>query len=53
MLAAYYCFTNLGWPPSQFASLPYYERRLVTLFVFRDLISRKRAEDKAKSNVKG
>lgn len=50
MLAAYYCFVNLGWPPSQYESLPYEERRLVTLFVLRELTARKRAEEKAKAN---
>lgn len=53
MLAAYYCFINLGWPPSQFENLPYYERKLVTMFVFRELISRDKAKKEAESNVKG
>ena len=22
-LAAYYCFVNMGWPPSKYESLPY------------------------------
>lgn len=52
-LAAYYCFINLGWPPSQYDNLPYNERRLVTLFVLRELISRKRAEDEAEAKTKG
>ena len=43
MLAAYYCFVNLGWPPSKFNDLPYYEKRLVILFVLRELISRKKS----------
>ncbi len=52
-LAAYYCFINLGWPPSQYDNLPHNERRLVTLFVLRELISRKRAEDEAEAKTKG
>ena len=26
---AYYCFVNLGWPPSKYADLPYRERVLI------------------------
>ena len=52
-MAAYYCFINLGWPPSQYENLPYDERRLVTLFVLRELISRKREEDEAEAKAKG
>lgn len=52
-LAAYYCFINLGWPPSQYDDLPNEEKYLVTLFVLRELISRKRAEDEAEAKTKG
>lgn len=53
MLAAYYCFVNLGWPPSKFDALPYRERRLVQLFVLRELNSRKKEQEAAQANVKG
>lgn len=53
MLAAYYCFVHLGWPPSRYANLPYGERYLVTLFVLRALVTQKRAEDEAKAKAKG
>lgn len=43
-LAAYYCFTNLGWPPSRFDALPRREKILVSLFVLKDLEERKKAQ---------
>lgn len=45
-LAAYYCFVNLGWPPSQFDSLPSKEKQLVVAFAFRDMVSRKKEQEK-------
>jgi hypothetical protein len=36
-VAAYYCFVNLGWPPSRYDSLPYREKRLVTEFVLKSI----------------
>lgn len=39
-MIAYYCFVNLGWPPSKYAELPYRERVLVAQFVKREIDSR-------------
>lgn len=36
-LAAYYCFVNLGWPPSRYDGLPYREKLLVTEFVLKSI----------------
>ena len=46
-MTAYYCFVNLGWPPSKYAGLPLRERLLVTEFALKDMQSRKRAQDSA------
>ena len=40
MLAAYYCFVNLGWPPSQYEALPYRERCLIVQFIQKEMKSR-------------
>lgn len=37
---AYYCFVNLGWPPSQYEALPYRERLLVAAMVRKEMNSR-------------
>ncbi len=34
---AYYCFINHGWPPSQFAELPFRERILIKVFVDKQI----------------
>ena len=39
-MAAYYCFVNLGWPPSQYAALPYRERFLIAAFIKKEIDSR-------------
>ena len=39
-MAAYYCFVNLGWPPSKYADLPYRERVLITEFIRKEIKSR-------------
>lgn len=39
-MAAYYCFVNLGWKPSEYAELPLRERFLVTAFIDKELRSR-------------
>lgn len=39
-MIAYYCFVNLGWPPSKYAALPYRERVLVAQFAKREIDSR-------------
>ena len=41
-MVAYYCFVNLGWPPSKYAALPYRERILVALFAEREIKSREK-----------
>lgn len=43
-MVAYYCFVNLGWPPSKYAALPYRERLLIAEFVDREIKSRKKAQ---------
>lgn len=43
---AYYCFVNLGWPPSKYASLPFRERALIGEMVAREVRARKAAEQK-------
>lgn len=47
-LAAYYCFVNLGWPPSQYDNLPYREKLLVTEFALKSMKDNKEAADRAK-----
>lgn len=32
-MAAYYCFTSFGWPPSKYAELPLRERLLIVEFI--------------------
>lgn len=38
---AYYCFINLGWPPSKYERLPYRERLLISAFIQKEIESRK------------
>lgn len=40
-MAAYYCFVNLGWPPSKYEQLPFRERVLIVEFIKREIESRK------------
>lgn len=47
-LVAYYCFTNLGWPPSQYDGLPYREKMLVAEFALKSMHDRKELTDKLK-----
>lgn len=42
---AYYCFVNLGWPPSKYAALPYRERVLVAEMVKKELASRPKTDE--------
>ncbi|MCI8418909.1 MAG: hypothetical protein HFF79_00160 [Oscillospiraceae bacterium] len=42
-MVAYYCFVNLGWPPSRYADLPYRERLLVAAMVRKEMASRPKA----------
>ena len=46
MLVAYYCFVNLGWPPSKFNNLPFLEKKLVTAFALRAMRTQKEAQKK-------
>ena len=41
-MVAYYCFVNLGWPPSKYAALSYRERVLIALFAEREIKSREK-----------
>ena len=45
-LIAYYCFVNLGWPPSKYEALPYRERLLVAAMVCKEINSRPKAPEK-------
>lgn len=45
-LTAYYCFVNLGWPPSKFDELPHQEKLMVTAFALRDMKARKAEMDR-------
>ena len=40
MLVAYYCFTNLGWPPSQYDGLPLRDKLLVREFALKSMRDR-------------
>lgn len=52
-LTAYYCFVNLGWPPSQYDSLPSGEKQLVSVFALRDMVNRAEEEKKIDQLEKG
>ena len=39
-MVAYYCFVNLGWPPSRYADVPYRERLPVAAVVRQEMASR-------------
>lgn len=43
---AYYCFVNLGWPPSKYLALPYRERALIAEMVAREVKARDTAMKK-------
>ena len=45
-LVAYYCFVNLGWPPSRYDSLPYREKLMVTAFAAKAMRDLKEQNDK-------
>lgn len=45
-MVAYYCFVNLGWPPSKYEALPYRERLLVAAMVCKEINSRPKAPEK-------
>ena len=47
--AAYYCFINLGWPPSKYNELPFREKLLVTEFVLKALKEQKALNDRQKA----
>lgn len=47
-MTAYYCFVNLGWPPSKFDRLPFREKLLVTEFALKSMADQKKAVDEAK-----
>ena len=39
---AYYCFVNLGWPPSKYEALSFRERALVAEFAAKEIRSREK-----------
>lgn len=46
---AYYMFSQFGWTPSQFMSLPTHERRLIMTFIDQKITDEKEAVERAKS----
>ena len=48
-LVAYFCFTNLGWSPSRYESLPSREKMLVAEFSLKYLHDQKAITDKLKA----
>ena len=40
VLVAYYCFANLGWPPSQYDGLPLRDKLLVRAFALKSMRDR-------------
>ena len=46
-LVAYYCFVNLGWPPSRYDALPTREKRLVAEFALKSMNDEKKAREDA------
>lgn len=52
MLAAYYCFVNLGWSPSKYNDLPPREQALVKMFVIKSLEENQKAQENANKGVK-
>ena len=47
-MVAYYCFENLGWPPSKYCELPERERMLVKEFVLKSLKEREKIQREVK-----
>lgn len=47
-LVAYYCFVNLGWPPSQYDGLPFREKLLVSEFALKSMRDQKEAQERAR-----
>lgn len=45
---AYYCFVNLGWPPSKYANMEFPERALIAEFVNKDIRQRKKEQEEVK-----
>ncbi len=45
---AYYCFVNLGWPPSKYANMQFPERALIAEFVNKDIRRRKQEQEEMK-----
>ena len=43
---AYYCFVNLGWPPSQYDSLQEREKLLVAEFALKSMRDNKELAEK-------
>lgn len=49
-LIAYYCFVNLGWPPSKYNDLPPYEKSMVRVFAMKSMDDNKREIEKMKNS---
>ena len=47
-MVAYYCFVNLGWPPSRYDDLPLREKLVVAEFALKSMADQKKAIDEAK-----
>lgn len=47
-MVAYYCFVNLGWPPSKYNNLPPEEKALVMVFALRSMDEAKKLKDEMK-----
>lgn len=45
-IIAYYCFINLGWPPSQYDNLPEREKILVAQMAQKEMKAREAAQRK-------
>lgn len=45
---AYYCFVNLGWPPSKYDGLQEREKLLVAEFALKSMRDNKEAAEQAK-----
>lgn len=43
---AYYCFVNLGWPPSKYDNMLPREKLLVTAFAVKAMNDQKEAQEK-------
>lgn len=52
-MVAYYCFVNLGWPPSKYANMKFTERALIAEFVNKDIQKRLKEQEKIERKTGG